>query len=495
MIDFNKPRSEASRAAAEKAKLAREDGDAIKIGEIRLSGGGRDDDRASSRVRKINDIAGVFLVIVIGLAPIPIASARPIYWAIWTVILGLALAVYALAVQLLDPTRKLNSLALWPVILPGLALPVIGLIQVAIAGLGFESTFAGETIPLGTMTPGATMVAVIRLAGFFALFVLASEVASRARRVEAIAWGLFGAVFLHAIWALVALAFLNDYVFWGEKVSYLGSATGTFINRNSFATFLGFGLVIGVALTLNLARRPRVRHPRGRHLLSERNIELAVLWLMVLIVAAALIATQSRMGVTSSTVAVIFVFVVMSVKGERGRFGNLALSVGFVFIAVAAAVGLFGSGLLERGLFSINNSTTRTDLYAQVAEIIRARPFLGTGLDSFAPAFELIHHPPVSSAFVWRHTHSTYLDLWSEMGLIVGSLPMLAVLIAAWKLVGLIRRRDHNFAVPTAALGAIVLGALHSTIDFSLEIQADTMIFVTLVALGLGRLRRKNKDG
>jgi membrane protein implicated in regulation of membrane protease activity len=42
-----------------------------------------------------------------------------------------------------------------------------------------------------------------------------------------------------------------------------------------------------------------------------------------------------------------------------------------------------------------------------------------------------------------------------------------------------------------AGVGALVLCGLHSTIDFSLEIQANMFVLLSIVALGLGGKRKR----
>lgn len=458
--------------------------------------GAQRDRRGGHAGRRLDDITGALLVACVALAPVPVASARPVFWMLWTAVLGAALAAYMIAMLLADPRRRLGILGLWPVLLPALALPAFGLVQAVAGGpLALTDLPGGAGTVVGTLAPGATLIGVLRLLGLFALFTLVCEVAVRARRVTAMAWGLFAAVFLHAVWGLAALAFFGDIALWGEKTAYLGAATGPFINRNAFANFLGMGLVTGVALVLSRASRPPSRRPGIRALVSETALETACLWLLVAIVAVALIATGSRMGVLASAVAVLVVCVLMWAKRDL-RAPGAALWAGVVaLVTLVAVAGRFAASLLERGVFAAPDATIRTELYAQILGMIAARPVSGTGLDTFAPAYELVHDDPVSSAYVWRLAHSSYLTLWSEMGLIAGSLPMLAVAMAAWRLLRIIRRGRTDYAVPVAAFGVIVLAALHATVDFSLEIEANLMLFLALVGLGLGRLGHRGREG
>ena len=490
MIDFQKPRSAQSQAKAEDARRAALSDDDFGFEEIRLEGDGGK--VPSALARQINDRVGAMMVAVAVLAAIPLASARPVFWMIWAAVLGLMLAVYMVTMAVVDPDRPINSLKLKAVLLPALAMPLFGLVQYVTGGpLALDGLPDNLSTPVGSLAPEATLMAVLRLFGLFALFVLVHEVSTRARRVTAMAWGLFIGIALHAVWALIALVFLGDVAFWGEKTYGLGVATGTFVNRNSFASFLGMGLCLGVALILARRTRPHVRMPGGRSLFSERNLENFALWLVAGIVLVAMLATQSRMGVVSGVIGVLLVYFVMTLKRDHTALAAATRTAVVALAGIVAGFGVFGRGLLERGLFTVTDSVNRLEIYKQVIDMIADRPLTGTGLDTFQPAFELAQRPPVSAALVWRLAHNTYLTLWSEVGLIVGTLPMIAVAVAAVKLVAIIRRRRTDYAVAAAGLGIIVQQALHATVDFSLEIQANLMLFIVILAMGLGRLRRK----
>jgi len=464
---------------------------ALVFDEIALDDAGLGLGPSSDAGRRINDIAGWAIVVMIGLAPIPLASARPVFWMIWSMICLGGLALYMLAMMIAAPKRPMTVWRIWPVLVPALILPVVGLAQYVLGVSGLTSDLAGVTVPSGSIVPNATLMAVLRLAGLLALFVLAFEVATRAQRISAIAWGIFVVVLAHAIWSIIALVMLNDYVFWGEKFAYQGAATGTFVNRNSFASFLGMGLVVGICLVLAKAHRPHVRHPKGSGWLSEKAIELASLWAMVAIIFVALLLTQSRMGVLAGIAAALMSYIVMGLKYHDSTASVFARAAGFLLAASIVGAGGFGLALLERGVLSEADASLRTDLYVQVIQLIRDVPWMGTGLDSFSASYELVQAPPVSSAVTWELAHSTYLMWWTETGLLIGALPIMALLAASVLLVRVIRRRRTNYAVAVMGLAAILLVALHSLIDFSFEIQANAMLFALLLGLSLGKLRRK----
>lgn len=496
MIDFDKPRGAPRSRAAVRITEARQDAENLLEFEEIVLRRTADSHAAgfTARGRRINDLTGYGLVVIIGLAAIPMASARPVFWMMWSALSFLLLAIYMLSMRLIEPERPVSSLQAWPVLVTGLALPLAGLVQYALAFSGLTTSFAGHVVPLGTLAPEGTLMAVIRMLGLGALFILALEVATRAERVAKMGWALFTVVLLHAVYALFALVFLDDFVFWGEKIAYQGVATGTFVNRNSFATFLGMGMVTGICMILHRAHRPHTRTARGQHLLSEKNLELAALWVLVMIIAAALMATQSRMGIFASFLAAWFAYLVMGLKFHESKGATLARAVLLAVLGAGVMAYAFGAGAIERGLFSAQNIENRTDLYQQIFGMIREKPWLGTGLDSFRFAYELVHLPPVASHVIWDLAHSTYLTLWQEAGLIFGTLALISLGIATIMLIRIIRRRRSNYVGAVMALSLMLLVAIHSLLDFSLEIQANAMLFTVVLGIGLGRLRRREAD-
>lgn len=454
----------------------------------------------SGSMRAIHDRLAVFLALLVLAAPIPVGSNRPILWMFWGVVLGLVLIGYVIRLVQVSPDGALQTgrhkaiLTLGLIILATAAIqtmPIAADLPGFLTALPVPSELAPATISLA---PKTTLIAIIRLLSYAALFILVLEISGQAARTKMMGWILFFGIMTHAIWAMISLRILGDSFFWGQKVFYLGSATGTFINRNSFAAFMGVGLILGVALVLNRANRQHIRHPRRPSLLGTRNLETLFLWMCLAIVLVALTASLSRMGLAASLAGVFVTFVTMRAK-IIGRLGPTMLQsamFGIGILAVMAAT--FGRGLLERALFIEQNGATRGELYRQTWEMILERPFLGYGLDNFQPAFELFHKPPLHSAFTWEHAHSTYLTYWAEFGFIMGSLPILMIALVLLRLGRAIRRRSSHYAMPAAALGVVTLAALHSTIDFSFEMEANAFLFITVIAMGIA-YHTKTKHG
>ncbi|MEL7343459.1 MAG: O-antigen ligase family protein [Pseudomonadota bacterium] len=407
------------------------------------------------------------------LAAVPLGSHRAIYWMIWTMII----ATMILTVLIATPPKERFSMPG----LVGLATAFLVFIVAQILPVGFLLGLERARISVDT---GATVLGGLRWASYAGFFWLMCQVSQNRRHARLMAWVLFGGIVVHAIWALVAFRFLGDAALWGQKLHYHGAVTGTFVNRNAYAVFLGFGMILGLGLLAHDALRADRDRRRMAVLLSPMGLWTATLWLCLGLLGMAMFGTASRFGIFASLLAALFLVGALAAKHSgSGRFtAKVVVWWSALVIGVFAVV---GRPALERAIFTQIDSQDRISLYIQTLELIRKNPIFGVGFDGFETAFQSVHRTPLSPDLFWDRAHSTYLSLWAEMGLIAGSIPpMICALIAATLLMRLFRAK-RDFAFVIIALSAIALGGVHSLIDFSLEISANVYVFLALVALGV----------
>ncbi|RYE49777.1 MAG: O-antigen ligase domain-containing protein [Hyphomicrobiales bacterium] len=444
----------------------------------------------ASRQSGFNDILARALLVLVALAPIPLGSNRPFFWATNAFIVGLVGLIYIAALRRAHEPLRVGFGRLWPsVVLYGVvavylviqALPLAPFSGAAAATLlavptASGGTLAGQAISLA---PTSTWLMLMRWVTYGVLFVLVVQVATRAHRRDLMLNVIIAIVAAYAIFGLASLLQLGDTLLSMPKWAYEGSATATFVNRNSFATFLSFGAVVTV--TMLAGTFVRQDDVDGRRPAVDPIVLIYLLALATIF--AALFATQSRMGVLSGVVGCVVV-AILAQRRLRWRRGWLLLFLPVALVAAGAITYLYGQGLVERLGSQESTADVRLDLYAQVIEMIRARPLLGYGGGAFEQAFQLFHRPPVSPDLVWDRAHNTYLALWSELGVVAGSIPILLVGVAAVRLAWNSSRAGSDWAGRVAAVGVVVVAAVHSLADFSLEIQANTILFVLLLGLG-----------
>ena len=436
-------------------------------------------------------VYGPLLIVLVLLSAVAAGGDRPLVWLLMTLSLAVLGLVYGAVQVICDRCRADPVEGQMAIIMPVVA--AMGFAVLQMLPLRFDPT---GTLPPDlwpdflTINRTATVLALVRMSGYLLMFWLLISIVDSAARVTQMATFLFWGLFAHAVWGLLALSFFGDIHFWGDKLDYVESATGTFINRNSFATFLGMGVSLGVALTFRRAFSPSIRMPAGPTAWSRHKLNVVALTTATIVILATVFATQSRLGTMATVLGAAVSFGLMMSKAKRVPWGQIRRTVVLGGVTVSAILLFMGQGVLDRSILTVAGSIDRFELYREVIGMIAHRPLMGFGLDGFPDAFELYHESALDPSLVWDRTHNTYLALWVELGMIAGSLPMLAVAIAVVKAWRNIMRRSDGYATSAAAIGATVTVAVHALGDFSLEVAGNVYLFVALIALGVARFRR-----
>lgn len=257
--------------------------------------------------------------------------------------------------------------------------------------------------------------------------------------------------------------------------------TASFVNRNHFATYAGFGMLVNVALYLHTTQ-PSDETKGLNALRNGLETFFSGAWihaLNALLCGAAVSLSLSRAG---GVAAVVGLAVLLGAQRWRGAGGAIACG---VVVALLFGVGAFslGTGTFNRILAGGESSAFRFVVYATLIDLIPQRPWLGQGLGAFEDTFRA-HVPLEVSRLEWGNAHSSYLGNAYEMGLpAAAAFYFVLCMVGARLLTGLFVRRTDRTA-PALALSVFTLAAAHATVDFSLEIPGVAALFAVLMGLG-----------
>jgi O-antigen ligase len=339
-----------------------------------------------------------------------------------------------------------------------------------------------------SLSPGSGFQSLIRLATYGGVFWLALQIGGDRRRAR-----LFIDFFILAGTLYAAYGILMEFggtpkILWVNKQSHIGWVSGTFVNRNTFATYTGLALLCAVGAYLfnfiELARRGR----KGRNQLvtfwNAALVQGAPRLASILILLSALLLSGSRGGIFASLAALaIFLMLYGMVQSVRNRlFGLIA---GALLATLLITTVLIGDRIFWR-LTTDNIDPFRLKVYAQVWQAINSAPLTGFGLGSFERIFPL--YADISTSQLDR-AHSDWLEMIFELGwpaalLWFGLLAGLALKCLA----GFFRReRDHLY--PLAGFCAAMLVGMHALVDFSLQVPAVAATFAALLGLGVAQGR------
>ncbi|MBD8066781.1 O-antigen ligase family protein [Devosia sp. PTR5] len=446
----------------------------------------------AGRIGTLNDVFAVFLVLLVGLAALPLGSNRPFFWAFWPTVLGvLALLYLGLLGVRRAPLRVSLSSVRVVAILYG-AVCIVLLVQL----LPLGSVYRGGSIasqagldlhpPKISTTPGETGLMLLRWLGFGLLFFLTLQVALNPARRMRMLHGVLVAITAQALIGILSYYQWGNTILGIEKWAYLDSLTGTFVNRNSFATFMALGIAVTTGLAVEAATSRSG---------TTRLAFLASYGTCMVFLVAAVFGSNSRMGLLVSILGALSVTVTFAMASRRRvlrALGVALLALGIILVPVLL---FYDTGVWQRFLELERSGQARLDLYRQIIDMIRSAPLLGFGGGSFEQAYQVFHRPPVDVALLWDRGHNTYLTLWSELGLVGGSLPLLLVAAVALKVILGNRGRDHVDPSFSIWIGAVVIATIHSLVDFSFEMFAVSLCFALLAALAVaGALGRRSSS-
>ena len=334
-----------------------------------------------------------------------------------------------------------------------------------------------------------TYVALLRLLTEGAVFWLFLQLCRSAQRahwtVQAVA--IIGMAY--AVYGIVAFFVFPGTILWFPKYAYLDSITSTFINRNSYATYAGIGLVCALACTFSAYSRSA--NSVGRSALRRTVSFVAATagaagWWLVgsFILALALVRTGSRGGIAAS-VAGVLALVLLTVL--RGR--NVVAAMASLFGLLAAGVGIFVFGDFFAGrLLALGfESADRLAAYKLTVLSILDEPWKGFGYGTFEYVFPMYRDNSLSPYGFWDKAHNTYLEIIQGLGIPVAALFLFMLLFLALRCGHAALHRKSSATAPLVATAATVIVALHSFVDFSMQIQAVALTWTALLATGVAQ--------
>ncbi len=336
-----------------------------------------------------------------------------------------------------------------------------------------------------------TGLALVRLLTSAAVFWLALQLCRDRMRANQLVAAVAVIVAAYSLVGIVLFVFSINVItsMGGTKTPDLSS---TFVNRNSFATYAGLGLVCQFTLLLRMYQH-EVESARGiRSLRVAKFLEVTGQrgWLWIAaggVTSAALLLSASRGGIISTAVG-LFVLIVLSFNRPNRRQANQWDIVLILVVLLSGVFLAFGDRLLAR-LFGQEGfgDVNRLAIYVIALRSVFDAPFLGFGYGTFADVFPIYRDKTMPIEGVLDKAHNTYLEIFQGLGLIFGA----ALLVCVWLLVfacyrGLVKR-EQSASIPIMATAAAFLVGVHALVDFSLQIQSVTLTFMALLGAGVAQ--------
>jgi O-antigen ligase len=408
-------------------------------------------------------------VICIAIVLSALAYGTVHYWALGLFNLG---GLTILVLWVLDGWRlgsmrvSRNSLQL-----PLLGALLLGLIQL----LPLRETLS--------LDPYSTRLVLVQLATLLIYFAATLVFVDTPHRLHILVRTIMIFGFCLAVFGLTQSFTSPTKVYWVRELPQ-STAFGPFINRHHFAGYME----LTIALPLGLLFGGVVEK-------DKRLLYVFVAGLM----GIALVMTTSRGGIISLVAEIMFLDAVSAICRKKDEHHSSRKpskwkpNVIRIGLATALLIGLFFGVIMFGGEFSIyrfidsvnstDPTTGRSHFWAVTLDIIKAHPFVGTGLGAYGVIYT--KYDSRNGLFRLEQAHNDYLQVLSDGGTIGAILALGFVALLFYKAIQRVKSTKDDFrrAVALGSLTGCFAVLVHSFFDFTLHTTSNALLFLVLAAM------------
>jgi O-antigen ligase len=442
-------------------------------------------------------VSKALVLFVLATVSVLFGAVQAWIWSVYTVVIYAAFIVFAWQRSRVGPIMGLNgysaAVGLFGVLTLIACLPLSGRLMGVLSPVRFvlltqtrELTGLDAVWPTLSYAPLQSLGWWAFLLGLVFWFVLLKASFKSRRMLQWSLWILLGLAMIQGLYGIVQALVPNLGVLW---VTYLknglGDARGTWINRNHFAGFLG--MMVPLLLGFSLSKVRWGSQFRFKTLVeSDRIHQLSLLLLALVIMALALLFSKSRAGIMSLFLGVgTFFFLI---RGRDRKLSKRIWIIAGIFSGLTLLYGLcMGFDPIIDRFLALEQGSSRLDYWRDSLAIIADHP-LGIGLATFKFVFPVYNITSLTETVTPHYLHNDVLQLlvetgWPGFALLIGT--YLAFMARSFER---IRRMNFyvdpmRFFVAIGAFSGLVSISFHSFFDFNLQIPANAVYFVVLLAM------------
>jgi hypothetical protein len=377
----------------------------------------------------------------------------------------------------------------WLLLAGAVAIPLFQLIPLP---FGTWSALPGREIPkslfdiLGerpahpiSLAPDRTLNSALALLPPIAAFLLGRQLDSDGRNSLLTLTLLF--CLLSAALGLLQVAAGPGSALYFYAITNRDAGVGLFSNANHQSLFLAIGIVLVFAWLARLIEQQRTI-PRGPALGGL---------LMLALLYASIISTNSRAGAIMSVIAFVGGFALLPLRRAGVPRWLIGTALGLPLLALAAASGLLLTGVVLKDRFQVTHvDESRVDHLPIFRHMISDQFPVGSGLGTFDPLYRSYETPDTLTIGYLNAAHNDYAQLAIEGGAAAAALLTIFLIwwlmqcMANWRGTAGNREvyRDIQRQGRVASL-VTLLALAHSAADYPLRTAAILTLFAFMCAM------------
>ena len=404
------------------------------------------------------------IILTVLIAPWPLGSNRDWAWPVLTILISLS------TISILMP--KQPTLTTSTRVVLGAFLALIAWMAIQLWGLpGINQSLTADHF--------ATRTEMLKTATLMAFFFTLTQTLNNPYRVNLL---IYAVLFSAVAQALLGAA---QQLFYGAD-----RASGSFPNPNHFAAYLAMSICLAIGFILS--RNATSHHHTQRSLIEMLTSELARLRIVIVIMVIALVMSRSRMGNAAFLIGMSLAMGASFFYSRRINKPAIILLISILIIDGIVLGSYFGiERLAERIRNTADHTAMRIDLQRYNIEIVKDHVWFGTGAGSYATAFS-----PYRDANILKkanHAETDYMEFLVELGLI-GIVPLLVILAGSISVQFKLLQAAVTQHIAFGCLAGTIAVLIHAVADVNLQIPANSLLFILLLALPHAMLVQSTKD-
>jgi O-antigen ligase len=265
--------------------------------------------------------------------------------------------------------------------------------------------------------------------------------------------------------------------------------SGTFINRNHFAIYLGLSMLAAWGLFLGNLRSGLADHGyRGQREVLAKGMrlvrEVARFSVLMTPLTIALLMTGSRAALFLVLAAMLVLLVIERRAGRSSLVMKAALAVAVAGIIIALAARGDTIGAKIAGSNAASDVGSRLAVATITVRAITESPIIGHGYATFANVFPVYRDDSIPLPGKWLEAHNSFLEAILGLGF-----PMALVLFTGFAALvlqcingALTLKRDRTASA--VAVGSTLIVGCHALVDFSIQLQGIALLYAAMLGAG-----------
>jgi O-antigen ligase len=345
-----------------------------------------------------------------------------------------------------------------------------------------------------SIDPSNSYFKLLNWINFFIIFLIFPILFNRSKYLMKFLFFLCCLGFIHSIFATYWMLIGNPSDFLIEKMHYLNSSTGLYVNRSVFATFLLLSAFSGLYYIVVYFHKNEINNFT---FLDQVNSKIIYIRIFIIFLSIGILTTWSR-AVNFSYILILISFLFYSKIHFKKYINPLSSIIIFIFIFDIIILGMFFGNTKLVARYSevsnidgyILNEAKRLSLHKFGFNQFKDFWLFGYGSGGFGQVYKLFYIVPESSKIVAQHAHNNILEFIGGVG-IIGSLIFISFFSFYYK--RLINKIDEKKRLARLILFSllIIILFIQGLVDFSMHITGISILFVTILSLGFIESKKK----